>query len=120
MYCDKKRALIHGVDASTFQVYAGSRYAKDAHRVYYPKLVLCAEGVNCGQCFYVRVVSEGADPLTFEVLKSDYGKDSQWVYYKGMRLDSVDYDTFEVIGDRGKSRDKFSFYETLREYLLGS
>ncbi|RYD84054.1 MAG: hypothetical protein EOP84_06595 [Verrucomicrobiaceae bacterium] len=42
-------------------------------------------------------VVRGADPLTFEVLKSVYARDSKSAYYAGRPIKKADRDTFKVV-----------------------
>ena len=63
---------MEGVDASTFKVWAGSQYAKDKNKVYYPIEIPCIDYTDCGVCFCGKYTVEGANPETFTYLGKDY------------------------------------------------
>lgn len=120
---------VPGVDPGTFwladepQSSHGVSYCKDRNRVMYFK-----QDFESGPRF---VVVEGADPKTFQQVKTDYGKDksnsyfkekidsagpivkidnvysknSNKVFYYEMPVNGVDAKSFQVIGN-GFSRDK--------------
>lgn len=88
---------LKGIDMPSFEVCAGTRYAKDEKLVYYPIRITCVDFVDCGVCFLVEYIVEGADPKTFEYLSKDYAKDNKSVYFRGEKIKRADSKTFEVI-----------------------
>lgn len=83
------------VDIATFKVIQ-KKYAKDANSVFYK-----------GQKI------EGANPLSFNVLKDDsyydYGVDDKYVYHIGEKLENSDAPTFHFINDV-YAKDKMQVY----------
>jgi hypothetical protein len=90
-----------GVDAGTFQINSGSRYAKDKSNVYYPLQITCVDGEECGVCYCVKFVVEDANPEDFVYLGKDYAKDDASVYFRGWLLDEADVKTFKVLKGAG-------------------
>lgn len=84
-------------NAQTFEVYPGSRYARDISHVYYPLMENCIDYADCGVCYYSKVVVEGASPKTFSYAGKDYAIDGNKVFYRGKILKDADGSTFSVI-----------------------
>ncbi len=43
----------------------------------------------------------GADPMTFECLESEYGKDGDHIFFSARMMPEIDAASFEVLGHRG-------------------
>ena len=89
--------LLKDIDTKTFKVLAGTQYAKDKNNVYYPIEIPCIDFIDCGVCFYGRVVVEGANPIEFRYLGKDYVTDGKLVFFRGKLLKDADGTTFQVI-----------------------
>ena len=88
---------LKNIDIETFQVLAGTQYAKDKNNVYYPIEIPCIDLVDCGVCFYSRIIVEEANPTDFEYLEKDYATSGNMVFFRGILLKSADGETFKVI-----------------------
>ena len=88
---------LKNIDIKTFQVLAGTKYAKDKNNVYYPLEIRCIDYIDCGVCYYGRIIVEGANPLDFRYLCKDYATDGKLVFFRGELLKSADGKTFKVI-----------------------
>lgn len=65
--------------------------------------------------YYSHVKIEGADPVTFQSISSDYGKDKDNVYFEGGKINGADPGTFAEIvskndGFTGYYMDKNNIY----------
>jgi len=88
---------LKNIDTKTFQVLAGTQYAKDKNNVYYPLEIPCIDVIDCGVCFYGRVIVEDANPLDFRYLDKGYATDGKLVFFRGELLKDADGVTFKVI-----------------------
>jgi len=88
---------LKNVDAKTFKVFAGTKYAKDKNHVYYPLAIPCIDFTDCGVCFYGKVIIESAHPEDFKYLGKEYATDGKNVYFRGELIKSADGETFKVI-----------------------
>jgi DKNYY family len=88
---------LEGIHLETFQVLAGTLYAKDINHVYYPLRIPCVEYRDCGVCYYGEIIMANAKPLTFRYLGKDYATDGTNVYFRGRLIDAADGATFKVI-----------------------
>ena len=85
------------IDISSFEVYAGTQYAKDKNHVYYPIVIPCIDFEDCGVCFFSEYIIKGANPETFRYLDKDYAKDNKFVYFRGKKIENADSKSFKVI-----------------------
>jgi hypothetical protein len=53
------------VDANSFEAFPGSLYGLDKNRVYYPIMRNCVDYEDCGVCYYMEYIVEGANPKSF-------------------------------------------------------
>lgn len=88
---------LKNIDIKTFRVFTGTKYAKDANKVYYPLEILCAEYKNCGVCYYKKIIIEGANSSSFKYLSKKYATDGKLVFFRGEILQGADGATFKVI-----------------------
>lgn len=88
---------LKGIDVATFKVWPGTKYAKDKNHVYYPLSILCDDYVDCGVCFYSKIIIKGANPETFRYLGKEYASDGENAYYRGELVKEADGKTFKVI-----------------------
>jgi len=88
---------LKNIDIETFQVLAGTQYAKDKNNVYYPIEIPCIDFIDCGVCFYGKIIVEGANPTDFEYLDKDYATSGNLVFFRGELLKGADGETFRVI-----------------------
>jgi len=88
---------LENIDAKTFCVWPGSKYAKDKNHVYYPRQITCADGTDCGVCYYAETIVDSASPATFKYLGKDYATDGISVYFRGELLPGADGHTLKVI-----------------------
>lgn len=95
MFCDVPP--MQGVDASSFEVWVGTEYARDKHNVYYPIEIGCGDGPDCGVCYCTIYIVEDANPKTFKYLDKDYATDGRNVYFRGELLKHADAGSFQVI-----------------------
>jgi len=93
--CDVKP--LDGIDVPTFQVLAGTKYAKDKNHVYYPIRISCIDYTDCGVCYYADIVIADADPATFVYLDKEYAIDNDHVYFRGEPIKGAESKTFKVI-----------------------
>jgi hypothetical protein len=89
--------------AFLFLIGCSTGYEKEANAVYYKSW-----NEGSGSSKYTL----DADPQTFRVLKnSNYAKDKQKVFYKGIVIEGADATTFEAL-EEGYARDKnHGYYE---------
>jgi hypothetical protein len=111
---------MEGVDIGTFEVNLGSQFARDKSHVYYPGQVTCVDGKDCGVCYCVKYILEGADPEDFVYLGKEYARDKESVFFRGQVLAAADAESFKVL----KGPESFFFavdqnrvfmYETIFE-----
>jgi len=88
---------LKNIDIKTFKVLAGTKYAKDTNRVYYPKETNCIDYEDCGVCYYSKIILENANSATFQYLGKDYATDGKLVFFRGQLLLGADGATFKVI-----------------------
>ena len=88
---------LKNIDIKTFEVLAGTQYAKDKNHVYYPITITCIDYVDCGVCYYSKVLVADANPANFRYLGKDYATDGKHVYFRGELLEGADGTTFKVI-----------------------
>ncbi|WP_347159360.1 DKNYY domain-containing protein [Pontibacter chitinilyticus] len=86
-----------GIDTASFQVWAGSDYARDREKVYYPRQVSCIDYTDCGVCYCSEYIVESANPNTFKYLSKEYATDGSKVYFRGELMEGADGATFKVI-----------------------
>src|SRR5581483_1893333 len=115
----KNSALVDAADPDSFEVAAGSSYAKDAHYVYFANneidgsdpssLVLFADSKgptlyakDLNNAYYAGTVIPGAEVNTFELVKDGQGiatgfaRDDNQVYFDGLHFSNNPI-TFELI-----------------------
>jgi hypothetical protein len=100
IYCGGVRCgapAMAGVDASTFKVWPGSKYAKDKANVYYPLSIVCRDGATCGACFCDEYVIRDLSVNDFDYLGKDYATDGIKVFFRGEELAGADGKSFKVI-----------------------
>ena len=88
---------LKNIDIKSFKVLAGTKYAKDTNRVYYPIETKCIDFEDCGVCYYSKIVLENANPTTFQYLGKDYASDGKLVFFRGQLLPGAGGATFKVI-----------------------
>jgi len=88
---------MQGIDINTFQVWAGSQYARDKNKIYYPLQTVCKDWEDCGVCYCAKCVVENAKLSTFRYLEKDYATDGISVYFRGELIIDADGTTFKVI-----------------------
>jgi len=93
--CDVKP--LEGIDIKTFKILAGTGYAKDIYKAYFPIQIMCTDGKDCGICNYSKVIVKGANPANFKYLKKDYATDGDSVFFRGKMIKNADAATFKVI-----------------------
>ena len=86
-----------GIDISTFEVLAGTNYAKDKNNVYYPIQVICIDYTDCGVCYCSDYILENVQTETFRYLDKEYATDGENVYFRGKLIKNGDGETFKVI-----------------------
>jgi hypothetical protein len=85
------------IDAGSFTVCPGTKYAKDLHHVYYPLEIVCVDGEDCGVCYYAKIIVDSALPASFRYLAKDYATDGRHVFFRGELIQYADGSTFSVI-----------------------
>ena len=85
------------IDLNTFKVLPGTKYGKDKNYVYYPLSVTCIDYIDCGVCYYTRIVVEKANPESFRYINKEYATDGENVYFRGELIADADGKTFKVI-----------------------
>ena len=103
---------LKNIDIKTFKVLAGTQYAKDTNRVYYPLRIHCIDYIDCGVCYYADVIVKGANPKKFKYLSKDYATDGKHAFFRGERLKGADGATFKVI-----EGPKFFFFATDKNHV---
>ena len=88
---------LKNVDAKTFKVFAGTKYAKDKNHVYYPLVIACIDFTDCGVCYYSKVIIELATPEDFKYLGKGYAVSGKNVYFRGELIKNADGETFKII-----------------------
>ncbi len=85
------------LDLETFKVLTGTKYAKDKNHVYYPLVISCDDNIDCGVCYYAKIIVENASSETFKYLGKEYATDVENVYFRGELIKEADGITFKVI-----------------------
>lgn len=101
-------------DVRTFQVNPGSQYARDKSNVYYPLQITCVDGEDCGVCYCVKSIVEGADPEDFVYLGKDYARDDAYIFFRGRVLGTADAKTFKVL----KGPNEAFFFAVDRDHVF--
>jgi hypothetical protein len=86
-----------GVDVTTFQVWPGSKYAKDKSAVYYPLRITCHDYPDCGVCACTKYRLSNVAVQAFTYLGKDYATDHTTVVFRGQALAGADGKSFRVI-----------------------
>jgi hypothetical protein len=73
---------LKNIDFKSFEVLAGTKYAKDTNHVYYPLEIFCVDYADCGVCYYSKIILENANPDSFRYLGKDYATDNKHVYFR--------------------------------------
>jgi hypothetical protein len=94
-----------GVDIATFQVWPGSKYAKDKTAVYYPLHITCLDYADCGVCSCAKYRLSNLAIQDFTYLGKDYATDRVKVVFRGQVLEGADGKSFRVL----KGPDFFYF-----------
>ena len=74
---------MENVDAETFEVLAGTQYARDKNHVYYPLETICVDGEDWGCCYCTKYVMEDVDPLKFRYLNDEYARGEYLLFHRG-------------------------------------
>ncbi|MBR6367020.1 MAG: DKNYY domain-containing protein [Bacteroidaceae bacterium] len=74
------------VDAETFCVCVGSKYAKDKNHVYYPLHVICEDADEFGGCYFAEYIVSGVRPSDFRYLGNGYGTDGYDLFLEGEKV----------------------------------
>ena len=91
------------VDVESFEICIGTGYARDKHRVYYPILVISADGEDFGYSYFKEYVvkkslfgfiSVNANPSRLKYVKEGYAVDGHTLFLRGKE---VGWD-FEIVG----------------------
>jgi hypothetical protein len=88
---------LKGIDVETFEVLAGTYYARDKNNVYYPLEITCIDSTNCRVCFYAKIILEKSNPKNFSYLGKEYATDGTNVYFRGELIKKADGKTFKII-----------------------
>jgi len=86
-----------GIDITTFEVLAGTKYARDKNKVYYPIQMTCIDYTDCGVCYCSDYVLENVNRKAFKYLGKEYATDGKNVYFRGELIKEADGETFKVI-----------------------
>lgn len=70
-------------DIETFRVCKGSEYAKDKHHVYYPQVVICFDGLDCGGTVAEKIILEEAKPSQFKYIGNGYAVSGNKMFHDG-------------------------------------
>ena len=70
-------------DIETFRVCKGSEYAKDKYHVYYPQIVVCFDGLDCGGTIAEKIILKGAKPSQFKYIGNGYAVSGNKMYHNG-------------------------------------
>jgi len=97
IHCGETGSREIEVDLATFEVLAGTQYARDIHRVYYPTSIICFCGEELSVCVCVEYVVEKADPRTFRYLGKEYATDGRYVFFQGEMIPDADGKSVEII-----------------------
>ena len=103
---------LNDIDVKTFKVLAGTKFAKDINHIYYPLAEHCIDYMDCGVCYYAKIVVENAKPSTFRYLGKEYATDGDNVYFRGELLQGADGATFKVIDG-----PEFFFFATDKQHV---
>lgn len=93
-------------EGSSFEVLS-EHYAKDAKGVYYCDAY--RDGQDYFSVLHIRTKRLGADPQTFQYLKSGYARDASRVFFEGAVFPVKDVASFEVL-DYAFTRDSIMAY----------
>src|SRR5690554_1381899 len=63
----------------------------------YPLEQPCIDYVDCGVCYYGKIIMESANPERFKYLEKEYATDGKNVYFRGELITDADGETFKVI-----------------------
>lgn len=88
---------LKGIDVETFKVLAGTNFAKDKLNVYYPIQIDCIDYVDCGVCYFSKIIIKGANPEIFKYLGKEYATSGKNVYFRGELIANADGETFKII-----------------------
>jgi len=91
------------VDAKTFRVCQGTKYAKDKDHVYYPIQIRCEDGDEYGGCFLTEYVVDGLISTSFKYIGNEYGTDGEKIFYKGKKISWKEYESAGQVFDSSLS-----------------
>lgn len=74
-------------DIETFRVCKGSEYAKDKSHVYYPQVVICFDGLDCGGTVAEKIILKGAKPSQFKYIGNGYAVSGNKMFHNGEMIE---------------------------------
>lgn len=93
---NNNRYPLEGIDVASFEVLAGTKYARDKNHLYYPLEMICVCGGKVSNCHCTEYLVSDANPAAFVYLGDDYGRDDSTVYFRGKPIPDTDVTSFEL------------------------